>query len=344
MAGAAQWGGSDAPVPGGLTTFVQMQTDAQVRACLTTKRLSVLSGDIIVTPADTSAEAQHAAQMVEQAVQNALGGWAFIVTGALDALAMGLAIGEILWDDTTLCSVVWHDPRRFAFHCGEYGGHEIALVEELESGQKWQASRFILWAYQGKWSSPLGESDLRAAYLPWERKCALQAMWVSALDRFGAPTPIARVPVNWQEADTERLAKQLGSLQNESAFVLPVDVELTTLSAMHGTNEPGAAFLAAVDFENREIARAILGQELTTHSGGLNGTGSQALGKVHGDVLENWVRAVRLALSEAVLTAQIARPLCAYLLGDAAPVPRVGWADNTTASVENSASEKEQAL
>ena len=317
-----------------------MQTDAQVRACLTTKRLHILSGEIVVTPFDDSARAKKAARLVEQAVQNTLGGWEAIASGALDALAMGLAVGEILWNDGEIHSgemqsVVWHDPRRFAFHYAGGGGYEIAQVEVLETEERFPADRFILFAYQSRWNCPLGASDLRAAFAPWERKLALQAMWVSALDRFGAPTPVARVPVSWHAEDTERFARQLASLQNESAFVVPFDVELTTLSCMGGSNEPGGAFLAAVDFENREIARAILGQELTTHSSGSGGSGSLALGKVHSGVLENAVRATRREIAQKVLTAQIARPVCAALLGDTAPVPRVAWAEETGETKEN---------
>ena len=320
--------GTGDETPGGLTTFVEMQRDAQVRACLTTKRLFILSGAVSVVPADDSTLAQKAAQTVEREVQK-VGGWAGIAGGALDALAMGLAVGELVWADTgSLQSVVWHDPRRFAFHFAPNNQTQIAFVEIVETEQTYPADRFILYAYQGKWSSPLGQSDLTAAFGPWERKNALQRMWLSALDRFGAPTPIARVPVGWNEADTERLARQLGSLQNESAFVLPADVELTTLEGgAKSAGEPGAAFLAAVDFENREIARAILGQELTTHGGAnASGGGSHALGHVHQTVLENWVCAVRADLSETVLTRQIARPIVSALLGDDAPCPRVAWA------------------
>ncbi len=309
-----------------------MQRDAQVRACLTTKRLSILSGEIIVTPFDDTPQAREIADTINAQIQQALGGWASIASGALDALAMGLAIGEIVWadePDAVLDGIVWHDPRRFAFHFDAHRASKIAYVEVVETEQTFPAGRFVLYAYQNSWACPLGESDLLAAYQPWLQKNALRHMWISALDRFGAPTPVARVPLDWSEDDTQRLARQLSSLQNESAFVIPIDVELSTLESNGSGNsgEPGGAFLAAVDFENREIARAILGQELTTHSGAnSSGNGSYALGHVHQSVLENWVQAVRADIAERVLTRQIARPLTHALFGPTAPSPRVAWA------------------
>ena len=65
--------------------------------------------------------------------------------------------------------------------------------------------------------------------------------------------------------------------------------------------------MEAIDFHNREIARAILGQTLTTDEG--RRVGSLAMGKVHLQVLLLQLEAIRRELADVVMNEQIIRPL-----------------------------------
>jgi phage gp29-like protein len=308
--------------PGGLDVFVRMQRDAQVRACLTTKRLSVLSEQVEVHPAGTSPLAVKAADVVREQLAALPGGPAAVLTGALDALALGFAIGELLWNpDGTLGSVFYHDPRRFAFHGDAYG--DVEEVEVLDAGLRWPRDRFVLFTYQGKYGSPYGESDLVAAYRAWSEKDLIRRMWLTALDRFGTPTPIARVPTNWTQAECDHLAAQLRGIHAESALVVPNDVELGAILDAHRV-EPGAGFHTAVLYQDAQIARSILGQEMTSAgNSGAGGGASFSLAQVHLEVQNDWIQALRADLAETVLTNQVARPIVAMTLGPDAPCPKV---------------------
>jgi phage gp29-like protein len=309
--------------PGGLDTFLRMQRDAQVRACLTTKRLSVLSKSVEVHPADDSASARASAAMVTAAVKAIPGGWGGIALGALDALAMGYSVGEYIWGlDGQLLKVFWHDPRRFQFMADAYG--DVNGLAVLDSGQELGRGAFVLWAHQAKYGNPYGESDLVAAYRPWSEKDLIQRMWLTALDRFGAPVPVARVPISWGQEDIDQLSATLAKLQNESCLVVTNDVEIDAkLDA--GRVEPAHAFVTATQEKDTQIARSILGQELTTQ-GSSGGSGSYALGQVHQDVQTDWIEAIRADLGECVLTGQVAAKLCEMMM-PGAPVPRVAFSD-----------------
>jgi phage gp29-like protein len=307
-----------------------MQRDAQVRACLTTKRLAVLSESVEVHPSDGTAHARRAADVVRAQLACLPGGAAGIVAGALDALAMGYAVGEIVWAiDGSLAAVKWHDPRRFAFRAAVDG--TVEEVEVLDAaatggGLRFSADRFVLYAYQPRYGSPFGESDLTAAYEPWTRKAALRKMWLTALDRFGTPLPVARVPSGWSQEQADRLAAQLSNANNESALVVPSEVQIDAILDT-GRVEPARAFVAAIEYEDIQIARAILGQELTTQAGG--GHGSYALGRVHQGVQDDWIQALRADLAESVLTQQVARRIAVMSLGPDAPAPRVAFPNLT---------------
>ena len=159
----------------------------------------------------------------------------------------------------------------------------------------------------------------------------LRKLWMTALDRFGSPLPVARVPVGWPQSEMNTLADQLANTNNESSLVIPNEVQLDTVLDS-GRVEPARAFLAAVAYEDTQIARALLGQELTTESG--SGGGSRALGQVHQDVLDDRIQSLRTEIAQTVLTGQIARRITAVALGPDAPVPRVSFPNLTPAEIE----------
>ncbi len=299
-----------------------MIRDAQVRACLTTKQLSVLSEQATVHPADGSPDALRAAQIVEAQIAQLRGGWGRIVAGALDALVWGVAVGEYVWaDDGTLAQIAWHDPRRVQLWADAYGSVEYVTVRDAPD-VRFPASRFVLYAHNARWGRAWGDGDLGAAYEPWQRKQMLNRMWLSALDRFGTPPVVGKFPSVWRQEEADRLAHQLANLQTESAITVPDGVEVTFENPRV---EPGAGFEQAITYQDRQIARALLGQELTTQTG--QGA-SHALGKVHQSVADDWVQSLRSEIAETVLTHGVARAIIATMLGEnyaATVTPRVAF-------------------
>ena len=189
------------------------------------------------------------------------------------------------------------------------------------------------YAYQSRYGNPYGESDLIAAYRAWVQKDLTQRMWLHALDRFGAPVPVARVPANWGDEDIANLSRVLARLQNDAALVISNEVEL---DAPLGTGrvEPARAFHTACQWYDTQIARAILGQELTTQGSSGDGGGSYALGRVHEGVQEDWIQSLRAEIAEIVLTGQIARTLTTSLLGDDYPPPMVAFPNLSDAQID----------
>ena len=96
----------------------------------------------------------------------------------------------------------------------------------------------------------------------------------------------------------------LKDLSRNLAIVYPSEIEIGTLG---GAKEASSGFMEAIEFHNREIARAILGQTLTTDEG--RRVGSLALGKVHLQVLVLQLSSLRQELADRVMTEQVIRPL-----------------------------------
>ncbi|MBC7808499.1 MAG: DUF935 family protein [Akkermansiaceae bacterium] len=313
--------------PGGLDTFRRMERDGQIRACLTTKRLSVLSETAQIRPGDDSPDAKRAADSARTQLNAIPGGVAGLVTGALDALSMGYAVGELVFaQDGTLAAVKWHDPRRFAAVAGESG--DVVAVELLEGGHSgngvsaeilFPASRFVWYTYQKRYGNPYGESDLVAAYRSFAEKDSVRRMWLQGLDRFGVPTPVATVPTNWTQKQIDELSARLGTLQSETSIVVPHGVTIGyDLDA--GRVEPARAYLTKIEYEDTQIARAILGQDMTTQGA----TGSLASARVHADVLCDWVQSLRSDIAQC-LSAQVAARIAQYTVGYGVATPVISF-------------------
>jgi phage gp29-like protein len=121
------------------------------------------------------------------------------------------------------------------------------------------------------------------------------------------------LPLEEQEA----MLRALQDIQEHTAVVHPREIEVGLLG---GGGEPSQGYMDAIDHHNREMARAIVGQTLTTDEG--RRVGSLALGKVHLQVFLLQVNALRRDLADAVLTEQLARPLVEANFGPGL-VPRV---------------------
>jgi phage gp29-like protein len=68
-----------------------------------------------------------------------------------------------------------------------------------------------------------------------------------------------------------------------------------------------SGYLEAIDYHNREMARAILGQTLTTDDSAR--IGSLALGKVHLQVLVMQLAGLRSQLADKVMNEQVIKPV-----------------------------------
>lgn len=102
----------------------------------------------------------------------------------------------------------------------------------------------------------------------------------------------------------DELLRVLDKIQQETALVVPEDVTIELLEAQRGGD---AGYLAAIEFHNKQIAKAILGQTLTSDEG--SRVGSLAMARVHMDVLRFYLEKLKRDLEETVMREQVVRRL-----------------------------------
>ncbi len=315
----------DEGLPGGYGTYRKMLLDPQVKACLHTKKFAVLSQGWAVHAASDSPEDQAVAAFVRDALTGVRGGVLDALHDVLDALALGVSLVEIVYKVIEggphdgrigLAALKGKDPDGFTFETDEVG-NVVAL--RGQTGQAYPPDKFLRFSYLPRYENPLGQSDLRAAFKPWRTKQQLLHWWAKYLEKFGMPTVTGSYDAErGYGADQQRqLLSLVAQVHNESAIVLPSDIHLGLLETARAAP---AGFLEAVEYQDRAIAKSILGQTLTTDGSASGAT--FALGSVHQDVLMFYLRKLQRDLEETVVGAQLLAPLVRYNFGPQVPRPR----------------------
>jgi len=316
----------------GYAIYERMLTDAHVKACFNLKRWGVLSVPWRLEPADASPDAQRAHEFVQYTLHTMQGGVFGLLWRVLDALAKGCAILEKLYAYRaeppyagywTLVGFKAKNPALFRFEVDAYRNVR-ALILHAPDGRQLTLPRekFILYAYNPRYESPAGESDLRAAYRAWRSKERILQQWDLFLSKYASPTLIGVYKRGLPPAQQEELLRALDKVQQETAMIVPEEVQVSALEFKQSGAE---SFAQAITHHNAEIAKSILGETLTTDEG--KRVGSLALGQVHLQVLQTQLRALRAELAERVMHDQLIRPLVRLNFGDA-PVPRFIWEEN----------------
>ena len=279
----------DDALPGGSATYRRMLADTQVKACLQTKKFAALSQNWEIHAASDAPEDQQIAAFVRSALESLHGSVLDTLYDVLDALAFGVSIVEINYTlidagpdagRIGLASLKSKDPSGFTFETDAFAN--VLALRGLD-GAAYPPDKFLRYAWMPLYESPLGQSDLRAAYKPWFVKQQLLKWWAKYLEKFGMPTVTGTYdPNRGYGPDQQReLLSIVAQVHNESAVVLPSDMHLGLLETARAQS---AGFSEAIEYLDRAIAKSILGQTLTTDTPA-SGGGSYALGSVHQDVL-----------------------------------------------------------
>ena len=300
----------------GYSVYDLMQRDAQVRACLSIKKLAVLSHGWQVHPASNSPLDRQVADFVRFALEDMRGSILDVLYNVLDALAKGFSVLEINYrvidrephrGRVGLSSIKSKDPSTFSFDTDEFMNLRGLGRVGLRDDAILPPEKFIVYSHMPQYESPYGTSDLRAAYKHFWSKDLLIRFMNLYLEKYGSPTAKGSYKRGTPRAAQEELLKVLDRIQQETAVVIPDDVQIGLLEASRGGE---AGYLQAIEFHDKQIAKAILSQTLMTDEG--TRVGSFALAKVHLDVLKMCLNKLKRDLEESVMREQLIRPLVDY--------------------------------
>jgi phage gp29-like protein len=158
----------------------------------------------------------------------------------LDALAKGFSICEINYKVIAggryagmigLESVKSKDPAGFGFDLDEFLNIRGLALAGPGFKADLPAEKFIIYTYMPGYELPHGQSDLRAAYKHWWSKDVILKFWNMYLEKFGMPTAKGAYKRGMPKDQQDDLLRVLDKIQQETAIVVPEDVQIELLEA-----------------------------------------------------------------------------------------------------------------
>lgn len=331
----------------GVEIYDQMLTDSEVAASLDVIVFASVPTEPVVDAAMSPDNPEYdTAVLVADFISDMMNGFSTSLQDILrtlvrQALAFGTAIGELIYETTEdawlISDVRITDISQWSLIVDGFNQvHGIAPVNlfnrwppgaimPVAEGQELQnvipRSKVLLLAWQPQKGDPRGNSLLRPAYAAWWAKQQILNEMVTWFARFAQPSIWGTTSEGAQdicttnpdgsqtiERPTDQLLAALMQFRNASAIALPYGSQVNTISV----GESGGIFLAALDWADNSIRRAILKQHLATGEGQHQ---ARAAAEVHQDILGLMILTVRNWIADQVRR-DIFRPIVLANFGD----------------------------
>lgn len=304
--------------------YEQMEEkDAHLFSIANTRRLALTGLDWEIVPASDLRPGLNAALAAEAAdyCKQVLGS----IEGLDDALqhlslALGrnIAVTELVWDlvggSHTIVDVV---PIEFARLVLD-GVDCVRILTDAEplDGIALPVNKFVVHSPHATTGHASRGGLLRVTALAFLGKNYALKEWLTFAEIFGMPIRVARYDPSASVEEKRELLDMLTSMGSEAAGVFSKAVELEIIEANRGT--PNPPYDRLVNFLNREMTKAWLGQTLTVDMA--DQSGSKAAAEVHDrvrkDILLDDIRNEGHTVRRDIL-----RPLAQFRFGREVPVP-----------------------
>ncbi len=313
---------------GSLSTAMQLfeqmeEKDAHLYAVANTRRLALtgLPWEIVsaadVRPGSGRQPADGAAEYCGN-VLSSLERFEDVLQHLALAVGRNIALAEIVWElrngELQPVDIVPVDFARVVFD--ELDRPRILTEEEPDMGVDLAPHKFIVHTPHSVSGHPQRGGLLRVTAMVYLAKNLALKDWMIFAEVFGMPVRVARYEPNATPEEKRELIAMLESLGSNAAAIFSRAVELQIIEANRGT--AGPPYERLVEFLNREMSKAWLGQTLTTDISGQKGTfaATQVHELVRQDVLTDDARKEARTIRRDLLS-----PMTRLQFGPDAPVP-----------------------
>ncbi len=234
------------------------------------------------------------------------------------ALGRNIAIGEIIWDvvggDLRPVELIPIDFTRIVFD--EFDQPRILTQDNDRDGIELAPNKFIVHTPHNVSGHPQRGGLLRVTAMAYLAKNLALKDWMIFAEVFGMPVRIARYEPTATAEEKRELIAMLESLGSNAAGIFSRAVELQVIESKRAVS--GAPYERLIDYLNREISKAWLGQTLTTDITGQSG--SIAAARVHETVRRD-ILVDDLRKEARTIRRDLLGPMTRLRFGPEVPVP-----------------------
>jgi phage gp29-like protein len=315
------------------------EKDPHIFSVLQTRKLAVLGCPYTITSYSDSPEDKAISEFVEKTIKS-LPNFRGALLDLLDAIGKGYSASEIMWelrDGKVLpTSLNWIHSKNVTWINSIVP--RIITEQEQSLGIVPPPWKVIMHLCRAKSGHDTRNGVLRVLSWMYLFKNYTVKDWVTFNEVFGMPIRVGKYDSGADPADITKLANAVKNRGADAAGIISKNTEIEFIESTRGSGRMNP-YQMFIDFANREISKAVLGQTLTSDASGQTGTYSTA--KIHEMVRQDILEADAEALS-GTITDQLIRPLVGfnYPNGWNLPIPKF-W---IKAEAEDDAKETSEVL
>lgn len=300
--------------------FEEMEEkDTHLFSQLQTRKLAVTGLDWEVQPFSEDEGDKQIADFVSGQLKG-LENFDEILLDMLDAIGKGISIMEIDWTvengRNVILDVEYVHPKKLIWD-GTTDEMKIC-TREYPSGTELPANKFVVHRYKAKSGHASRSGVLRVVAWMYLFKNYDIKDWVSFCEVFGMPLRLGKYEASASEDDKRQLMEAIVNLGTDAAGIVPSSTMIEFIESSKTSSIELYENFAR--FCDEQMSKAILGQTLTSDSGG----GSYAQSKTHNEVRHDLTVADSKALA-GTIRRDIIKPLVEFNFGPNANVPFFGF-------------------
>lgn len=294
------------------------EKDPHLFSQLQTRKNAVTGLDFEIVPFDSDDERDKEIAEFVEAQLNSIESIEDVMTDLLDAIGKGFAVSEIMWgyDEGHVVVNEIRSRHQKRFFWDSMDDSFKVRTKEAPAGILLPDSKFIVHRYKARSGHPSRAGILRVISWMYLFKNYDVKDWVAFAEVYGMPLRLGKYQPGASEADKIALMQALIQIGADAAGIIPegTTIEFITTEKASSTD----LFEKLARYCDEQISKAILGQTLTSDSGG----GSYAQSKTHNEVRHDLTVADCKALA-ATLRRDLIRPLVIFNYGEDKRIPYI---------------------
>lgn len=299
--------------------FEEMEEkDPHLFSQLQTRKNAVTGLDFEVIPFDSDDPRD---KQIAEFVTEQIGGlesFEDVMTDLLDAIGKGFAVSEILWGydegHVVVKDIRARHQKRFFWDTLD-DSFKVRTADD-PGGVLLPVNKFIFHKYKARSGHPSRAGVLRVVSWMYLFKNYDIKDWIAFCEVFGMPLRLGKYQPGASDADKSALMQALVMLGSDAAGIIPdgTTIDFVTTEKTSSTD----LYERLARYCDEQISKAVLGQTLTSDSGG----GSFAQSKTHNEVRHDLTVADCKALA-ATLRRDLLRPLVLFNFGEDTRIPYI---------------------
>lgn len=297
--------------------FEEMEEkDPHLFSQLQTRKNAVTGLDYEVIPFDSDDPRDKEIAEFVEAQLGGIEGFEDIMLDLLDAIGKGFAVSEIMWsyDEGHVVVDDIRSRHQKRFFWDSVDDSFKVRTQETPEGIELPKNKFIVHKYKARSGHPSRAGVLRVVAWMYLFKNYTLKDWVAFCEVFGMPLRLGKYQPGASEDDKRALMQALVAIGADAAGIFPDGTAIEFVNTEKTSSTDLYERLAR--YCDEQVSKAILGQTLTSDSGG----GSYAQSKTHNDVRHDLTVADCKAIA-ATLRRDLIRPLVLYNFGEDKRIP-----------------------